>query len=58
MTIKDVKYSYQDIKFMLGPFVDFHSELEVNSTEYEDVVRTIQELHPDITEVKVLSFKK
>ncbi len=58
MIIKNVKYSYQDVRYQLGPYIDFYAELNVSSTEYEDVVKAIQRLNPNITEVKVLSFKR
>jgi len=58
MIIRNVKYSYQDTKYQLGPYLDFYAELEVETCDYEDIVNTIQELHSDITDVKVLSFKR
>ncbi len=58
MKIRNVKYSYQDAKYQLGPYLDFYAELEVKSCDYEVIVNTIQKLHSDITAVKVLSFKR
>jgi hypothetical protein len=58
MIIKEVKFSYVDKKFKLGPYVDFCGELEAPSTEYEDIVSTIHKLHPEYEQVKVMSFTK
>lgn len=58
MIIKDVKYSYVDRKYKLGPYIDFIGELDVPSTEYYEIVRTIQQQHPDYEQVKVMSFTK
>jgi len=58
MLIKDVKFSYVDRKYKLGPYIDFISELDVPSTEYYEIVRTIQQQHPDYEQVKVMSFTK
>jgi hypothetical protein len=58
MIIKDVKFSYVDRKYKLGPYIDFISELEVPSTEYYEIVKTIQKQHPDYEQVKVMSFTK
>ncbi len=58
MIIKELKFTYVDKKFKFGPYVDFCGELEVPSTEYEDIVSTIHKLHPEYEQVKVMSFTK
>ena len=35
MTVKDIKYSYLDSKYQLGPLVEFEAELEVPSFDYD-----------------------
>ena len=58
MIIKEIKFSYFDRKFKLGPYIDFLGKLEVTSTEYDDIVRTIQKEYPEYEQVKVMSFTK
>ena len=58
MLIKDVKFSYVDRKYKLGPYIDFIGELDVPSTEYDNIVRVIQDEHPEYEQVKVMSFIK
>lgn len=58
MKIKEVKYSYTDKKYGLGPYLDFYAELDVVSTDYERIVDVIQKQHPDYSDVKVMSFSK
>ena len=58
MKIKEVKYSYMDKKYGLGPYIDFCVELEVQAAEYERIVEEIQEQHPEYSDVKVMSFSK
>jgi len=58
MKIKEVKYSYMDKKYGIGPYVDFCVELEVQSTDYNSIVDVIQKQHPDYSDVKVMSFSK
>jgi len=58
MKIKEVKYSYTDKKYGLGPYLDFYAELDVVSTEYDGIVDVIQEQHPEYTDIKVMSFSK
>jgi len=58
MTIKDIKYTYIDGKYQLGPFVDFLAELEVPSFEYDDVVEVLKKKFPKLSDIKVMSFKR
>ena len=58
MKIKNVKFSYCERKYGLGPYIDFIGELEVPSTEYDNIVRVIQDEHPEYEQVKVMSFIK
>ena len=56
--IKNIKFSYFDKKYGLGPYIDFISELEVPSIKYEDIVNTLQEAHSEYSEIRVMSFSK
>jgi len=58
MKIKEVKYSYTDKKYGLGPYLDFYAELDVASSGYDSIVDVIQEQHPEYTDIKVMSFSK
>lgn len=42
----------------LGPFVDFEAELEVPSFEYDDVVEVLKKKFPELSDIKVMSFKR
>jgi hypothetical protein len=55
--IKEVKFSYSDKTYKLGPFVDFIAELEVPSYEYEAIVHKIEEINPEYEEIKIMSFR-
>lgn len=58
MIIKNVKFSYKDNKYKLGPYIDFLEVLNVSSTDYDDIVRGIQKKHPEYENIKVMSFIK
>jgi hypothetical protein len=58
MTVKNVKYSFYDSKYQLGPFVEFEAELEVPSFEYDDVVEVLKKKFPKLSGIKVMSFKR
>ena len=58
MIIREVVFSYIDSKYGLGPYVEFLSELDVPSMEYDDIVRVIEDNFPDYKNVKVMSFCK
>ena len=58
MTAKDIKYSFYDSKYQMGPFVDFEAELEVPSFEYDDVVEALKKKYPKLSDIKVMSFKR
>ena len=58
MKIKEVKYSYMDKKYGLGPYIDFCVELDVTSTNYKRIVEAIQDQHPEYSDVKVMSLSK
>jgi hypothetical protein len=58
MTVKNVKYSFYDSKYQLGPFVEFEAELEVPSFEYDDVVEVLKKKFPKLNGIKVMSFKR
>ena len=58
MKIKNVKYSYEDVRYNVGPLIDFYAELEVNSCAYTDVIKAILKQNPKIANVRVFSFKR
>ena len=58
MIIKDVKYSYIVRKYKLGPYVDFFSELEVPSTDYDSIVSVIQKARPKYEQIKLMYFSR
>lgn len=58
MIIKDVKYSYIDRKYKLGPYIEFISELEVSSTDYDYIVSVIQKAHPEYEQIKIMCFTR
>ncbi len=58
MKIKNVKFSYVESKYKLGPYVEFLAELEVPSTDYSCIVSVIEESHPEYEQVEIMSFYK
>lgn len=54
--IKNVKFTYIDKKYQIGPIVDFCPELEVKQADYDCIVSAIQQLYPNCTEIKLQSF--
>lgn len=58
MKIKNIRFTYIDCKYGLGPFVDFVGELEVPSIEYDDVVGVLKEKYPEFDNIKVMSFNR
>ena len=58
MKIKNVKFSYCDRTFGLGPYLEWIAELEVPSLDYDSVVNAIQQMHPEYKDVKLMSFRK
>ena len=56
--IKNIKFSYFDKKYGLGPYIDFIGEMEVPSLEYEDVVSSLQKAHPEYKDIYLMSFSK
>ena len=51
--IKNVKFTYIDKKYQIGPIVDFCLELEVKQADYDCIVSAIQQLYPNCTEIKL-----
>ena len=45
--IKNVKFTYIDKKYQIGPIVDFCLELEVKQADYDCIVSAIQQLYPN-----------
>ena len=58
MKIKNVKFSYCDRKFGLGPYLEWYDVLEVPDINYDSIVNVIQLNHPEYKDVKVMSFNK
>ncbi len=58
MVIYNVKYSYVDRKYKLGPYIDFYAELKVPSIDYDSIVSVIQKKNPEYEDVKLMSFDK
>ena len=58
MIIREVKYSYKDGQYHLGPYIDFIAELKVPSCDYEDIVDAIQKKFPEYEEIRVMCFKR
>jgi hypothetical protein len=58
MIIKNVKFTYIDNKYKLGPYLDFLDFLEVPSAGYDDIVKEILKSHPEYNNIKVMSFIK
>lgn len=58
MIIKDIKYTFVDSQFGLGPYIDFVPELEVESYSYDHIVNAIQALRPDCTDIQLLSYTR
>ena len=58
MMAKDIKYSFYDSKYQLGPFVEFEAELEIPSYDYDDVVKALKKKYPMLDDIKVMSFKR
>lgn len=58
MKIKNVKFSYCDRKFGLGPYLEWFAELEVPASDYDSIVNVIQLKHPEYKDVRIMSFSK
>lgn len=58
MKIKNVKFSYCDRNFGLGPYLEWLAELEVPSSDYDSIVNEIQLKHPEYKDVRIMSFSK
>ena len=58
MIIYNVKYSYTDRKYKLGPYIDFCAELIVPDIDYDSIVAVIQKENPEYEDVKVMSFNQ
>ena len=58
MKIKNVKFSYCDRTFGLGPYLEWLAELEVPSSDYDSIVNEIQLKHPEYKDVRIMSFSK
>jgi len=58
LTIYEVKYSYVDKKYNLGPYVEIIPVLQVEILDYDEIVKAIERLHPDQKEIELMSYSK
>jgi len=58
MKIKNIKFSYIDSKYKLGPYLDYLEFLDVPSINYDDIVEEIQKSHPDYESIQLMSFNR
>ena len=58
MIIKEVKFSYIEPKYRMGPYIEFISELDVPTLEYDDIVKAIEDSNPNYVDVRLMSFRK
>jgi len=58
MKIKDVKYSYLDKRYGLGPYIDFCGELEVERADYDSIVSSLEKVRPGCEDITIMSFTK
>ena len=58
MIIKNVKFSYAVKTYHVGPYVDFISELEVPSLDYDCIVNAIMEVRHKYEQIELMSYSK
>lgn len=58
MIIFNVKFSFMDRRFHSGPYIDFLTELETRSTEYDHIIAAIQKSRKDAESIKLMSFSR
>ena len=58
MIIKEVKFSYIEPKYRMGPYIEFIGELDVPSLEYDDIVKAIEASDSNYVEVRLMSYRK
>ncbi len=58
MKIKNVKFSYVDSTYKLGPYVDFIDEIDVPSLDYNSIADVLQNEHPEFEQISIMSFSK
>ena len=58
MIITEVEFSYIEPKYRLGPYIEFISELDVPTLEYDDIVKAIEDSNPNYVDVRLMSFRK
>ena len=56
MKIKNVKFSYVDGKYGIGPYVEWCAQLTV--VNYNQVIMALQKKYPEFKDIKVLSFSQ
>jgi len=50
--VKNIEFSFKDVKIETCPKVD------VKLVNYDNVLKAIQELHPEYRDIRIISFKK
>ena len=55
--IKEVRFSYFDKTYNLGPYMEFIAEMEVPSTDFEMIVHKIEEMYPGYDNINIMSFR-
>ena len=58
MKIKNVKFSYVDGKYGIGPYVEWCAQLTVVNTNYNQVIMALQKKYQEFKDIKVLSFSQ
>lgn len=56
MIIKEVKFTYFESKYRMGPYIEFISELDVPTLKYDDIVKAIEVFNPSYVNVRLMSF--
>ena len=58
MVIRKIKFSYVDRKTIIGPYIDFITQLTVADTNYDTIVAAITKMRKDIEIVQLISISK
>ena len=51
MQIKNVKFSYVDVKYGIGPYVEWCDQLTVVNTNYNQVIMALQKKYPEFKDI-------
>ena len=55
--IKNIKFSFLDAKYDIEA-IDIQPVVNVVQPDYENVLQTIQKLHPDYRDIRIISYTK